>query len=264
MAESIVILSAARTPLGGFQGAFAPLTAPQLGATALAAAVARAGVAPDAVDEALIGCVLPAGVGQAPARQAALLAGLPASTACTTVSKVCGSGLKALTLAHDMLVAGSASVIAAGGMESMTNAPYLAPKARGGLRLGHGTLLDHMFFDGLEDRYSPEAQGRLMGTFAEDCARHYSFTREAQDAFATASTSRALAAQQAGHFAWELAPVAAPGRGGEVRLEHDEQPPKLQIANIPTLRPAFARDGTVTAANSSSISDGAAALVVAS
>ena len=264
MTDAIVILSGARTPLGGFQGALGTLTAPSLGATAIAAALERAAVAPNQVQEALMGCVLPAGVGQAPARQAALLAGLPFSTACTTVSKVCGSGLKALTLAHDTIVAGGASVIVAGGMESMTNAPYLAPKARGGLRLGHATLLDHMFFDGLEDRYGAETQGRLMGTFAEDCARHFKFSREAQDAFATASTQRAVAAQQAGHDTWEIAPVTVPGRNGDVVVAHDEQPPKLQIAAIPTLKPAFAKDGTVTAANSSSISDGAAALVLTS
>ena len=262
MSESIVILAAVRTPLGGFQGVFASQSAPQLGAVAIAAAVERAGVDPSVVNEALMGCVLPAGIGQAPARQAALLGGLPLSTACTSISKVCGSGMRALTLSHDLLMAGSAEVVVAGGMESMTNAPYLVPKARSGLRLGHGALVDHMFFDGLEDRYAPETLGRLMGTFAEDCAQHFQFSREAQDAFATASTTRAVQAQQEGRLAWEMAPVTVKGRGGDVVISHDEQPPKLNIAGIPTLKPAFAKNGTVTAANSSSISDGAAALVV--
>lgn len=262
MIDSIVILSAVRTPLGGFQGVFANQSAPQLGGVAIAAAVERAGVDPSLVDEALMGCVLPAGIGQAPARQAALLGGLPLSTACTSISKVCGSGMRALTLSHDLILAGSAEVVVAGGMESMTNAPYLVPKARSGLRLGHGALIDHMFFDGLEDRYSPETQGRLMGTFAEDCAQHFQFSREAQDAFATASTTRAVQAQLEGRLTWEIAPVTVKGRSGDAIISHDEQPPKLNIEGISALKPAFAKNGTVTAANSSSISDGAAALVV--
>ena len=222
----------------------------------------RAGLAPDAVDEVFMGCVLPAGLGQAPARQASLGAGLPLSAGCTTVNKVCGSGMKATMLAHDLLRAGSADVIAAGGMESMSNAPYLLPKARGGQRLGHGQMLDHMFLDGLEDSYEPATRGRLMGSFAEDCARHFDFSRADQDAYAIASTTRAQAAIREGRFDWEVAAVAVPGRGGERQVLQDEQPLKAQLDKIPGLKPAFAKDGTVTAANSSSISDGAAALVL--
>ncbi len=262
MSDPIVIVAAARTPLGAFQGELSGLTGPQLGAVAIRAAVDRSGVAPENIDEVLMGCVLPAGVGQAPARQAALGAGLPLSAGCTTVSKVCGSGMKAVMLAHDLLCAGSADVMVAGGMESMSNAPYLLSKARSGYRLGHGQVLDHMFLDGLEDAYSKENRGRLMGTFAEDCAGQYSFSREAQDAFAVASTTRAQAAIKDGAFAWEVAPVTVSGRKGDVVIEHDEQPPKANLDKIASLKPAFRKDGTVTPANSSSISDGAAALVL--
>lgn len=262
MNDPVVIVSAARTPMGGFQGELAALTAPQLGAEAIRAALARAGLNPEHVQEVIMGCVLPAGLGQAPARQAALGAGLPLSAGCTTVNKVCGSGMKATMLAHDLLLAGSNEVMVAGGMESMSNAPYLLPKARGGYRLGHGQALDHMFFDGLEDRYSEQNKGRLMGTFAEDCAAHYRFSREAQDEFAVASTTRAQKAIREGLFKWEVAPVTVAGRKGDVVVENDEQPLKAQPEKIPTLKPAFSKTGTVTAANSSSISDGAAALVL--
>ena len=261
-ADPIVIVSAARTPLGGFQGSLASLTAPQLGAQAIAAALARSGLPAEAIDEVLMGCVLPAGLGQAPARQASLGAGLPLSTGCTTISKVCGSGMKAIMLGHDLLLAGSAQAVVVGGMESMSNAPYLLPKARSGQRLGHGQMIDHMFFDGLEDHYSAATRGRLMGTFAEDCARHYGFTREAQDAYAVTSTTRAQGAIRDGHFGWETTPVTVAGRQGDTVVQQDEQPPKAQIEKISQLKPAFAKDGTVTAANSSSISDGAAALVL--
>lgn len=262
MSDPIVIVSAARTPLGGFQGALSGLTGPQLGAVAIKAALERAAVPPQAVEEVIMGCVLPAGLGQAPARQAALGAGLPLSAGCTTINKVCGSGMKATMLAHDLLVAGTNTVMVAGGMESMSNAPYLLPKARGGYRLGHGQLLDHMFLDGLEDSYSAEYRGRLMGTFAEDCADHFGFSRQAQDAFAVASTTRAQAAIASGGFDWEVAPVTVAGRKGDARVEHDEQPPRAQVDKIGGLKPAFRKDGAVTAANSSSISDGAAALVL--
>ncbi|WP_323001447.1 acetyl-CoA C-acetyltransferase [Denitromonas sp.] len=262
MNDPVVIVSAARTPMGGFQGELSSLSAPQLGAAAIAAAVERAGLKPEQVEEVILGCVLPAGLGQAPARQAALGAGLPLSTGCATVSKVCGSGMKATMLAHDMLLAGSNQVIVAGGMESMSNAPYLLPKARGGYRLGHGQMIDHMFFDGLEDRYSKETNGRLMGTFAEDCAGHYSFSRQAQDEFAITSTTRAQDAINGTGFDWEVTPVTVSGRGGEVVVDKDEQPLKAKLDKIGTLKPAFAKDGTVTAANSSSISDGAAALTL--
>ncbi len=259
MSDPIVIVSAVRTPLGGFQGDFSSLTAPQLGAVAIKAAVERAGIQPTQVEEVVFGNVLQAGVGQAPARQAALGAGLPLSAGCTTVHKVCGSALKAVMLAHDSILAGAYEIGVAGGMESMTNAPYLLPKARGGYRLGHGQMLDHMFFDGLEDAYQ---KGRLMGTFAEECAESYGFTRQDQDAFAVASTTRAQQAIVDGSFAWEIAPVTVAGRKGEVVISGDEQPPKAQIEKIAGLKPAFKKDGTVTAANSSSISDGAAALVL--
>jgi acetyl-CoA C-acetyltransferase len=257
--DPIVIVGAARTPMAGFQGDFASLTASELGAVAIRAAVERAGLQPADVQEVIMGNVLPAGQGQAPARQAALKAGLPMSTGCTTVNKMCGSAMKAAMLAHDLLVAGSNDVIVAGGMESMTNAPYLMPKARGGYRMGHQTVQDHMFLDGLEDAYD---KGRLMGTFAEDCAGTYHFTREAQDAFALASLERALAANNDGTFAWEIAPVTVSGRKGDTIIDHDEQPAKASPDKIPQLKPAFRKDGTVTAANSSSISDGAAALVL--
>ncbi|SMG00280.1 acetyl-CoA C-acetyltransferase [Burkholderia singularis] len=257
--DPIVIASAARTPIGGFQGDFAALTAPQLGAAAIAAALERAGLKPEQIDEAVMGCVLPAGQGQAPARQAAIGAGLPLSAGCTTVNKMCGSGMRAAMFAHDMLVAGSSDVIVAGGMESMTNAPYLLPKARGGMRMGHGQVLDHMFLDGLEDAYD---KGRLMGTFAEECATQYTFSRDAQDAFAIESLTRAKRANEDGSFAWEIAPVSVAGKKGEIIVTRDEQPFKANLDKIPTLKPAFSKTGTVTAANASSISDGAAALVM--
>jgi len=259
MSDPIVIVSAARTPMGGFQGDFASLTCAQLGSVAIRAAVERAGLKPEQVDEVIMGCVLPAGQGQAPARQASLGAGLPLEAGCTTVNKMCGSGMRAAMYAHDMLLAGSVDVMVAGGMESMTNAPYLLPKARGGFRLGHGEVKDHMFLDGLEDAYD---KGRLMGTFAEDCAGSYKFTREAQDQFAIASTTRSKQANSDGSFAWEIAPVTVSGRKGDVVIDKDEQPFKAQLDKIPGLKPAFRKDGTVTAANSSSISDGAAALVM--
>ena len=257
--DPVVIVDGARTPMGGFQGALADVTAPELGARSVAAALERAGVAPDDVDEVYMGCVLPAGLGQAPARQAALGAGVPESAGCTTVNKMCGSGMKAAMLAHDGLLAGSSAVTVAGGLESMTNTPYVLPKVRAGLRMGHGEVKDHMFLDGLEDAYEP---GRLMGSYAEETATHYQFTREAQDAFAVASLERAKRAIDAGVFATEIAPVTVKGRRGETVVEHDQQPHEANLERIPTLRPAFAKDGTVTAANSSSISDGAAALVM--
>lgn len=262
MHDHVVIVGAARTPIGSFQGQFAALPAPQLGAVAIEAAVRQAGVRPEAVEELLMGCVLPAGVGQAPARQAAIRGGLPLSTTCTTISKVCGSGMKAIMLAHDLIKADSQQLIVAGGMESMTNAPYLLPRARGGYRLGHGTVTDHMFFDGLEDRYAETTNGRLMGTFAEDCAREFSFLREDQDAYARTSTLRAQEAASAGHFDWEIAPVALSRKGGETLIAKDEGPGLVRLDKIPTLKPAFSKDGTVTAANSSSISDGAAAVLL--
>jgi acetyl-CoA C-acetyltransferase len=257
--DPIVIVAAARTPMGGFQGDFNSLTAPQLGAVAIKAAVERAGIKPEQVEEVVFGNVLQAGVGQAPARQAAIGAGLPLAAGCTTVHKVCGSALKSVMLMHDSLLAGSYEIGVAGGMESMSNAPYLLPKARGGMRLGHGQVLDHMFFDGLEDAYE---KGRLMGTFAEVCAEKYGFTRADQDDFAVRSTTRAQAAIRDGSFAWEIAPVTVAGKKGDVVVDKDEQPPKAQIDKIPNLKPAFKKDGTVTAANSSSISDGAAAVVL--
>ena len=258
--DAVVIVSAARTPIAGFQGDFASLTSPQLGAAAIAATLERAGLAPDQIDEVLMGCVLPAGLGQAPARQAALGAGLPLSTGCTTVNKMCGSGMRTAMFAHDMLAAGTVDMIVAGGMESMTNAPFLLPKARGGMRMGHGQVIDHMFYDGLEDAYE---KGRLMGTFAEECAASFGFTREAQDAFAIESLVRAKRANEDGSFAWEIAPVKVAGRKGDaVEIARDEQPFKANLEKIPTLKPAFSKTGTVTAANSSSISDGAAALLM--
>jgi acetyl-CoA C-acetyltransferase len=257
--SDIVILSAARTPMGGFQGELSALSAPQLGASAIAAAVSRAGIKPEDVGETLMGNVLSAGIGQAPARQASRFAGLPDSVPCTTISKVCGSGMKAIMIAADELALGRGDgFIVAGGMESMTNAPYLLPKARGGYRLGHGEVKDHMFLDGLEDAY----EHRLMGTYAEDAARHYQFTREAQDAFATESLARAKRASTDGSFTDEIVAVKVAGRKGDVEVGIDEQPGKADPAKIPTLKPAFAKDGTVTAANSSSISDGAAAMVL--
>ena len=259
MQDPVVIVGAARTPIGALQGAFADLPAPELGAAAIRAAVARAGVAPEAVEEVLFGCVLPAGQGQAPARQAALKAGLPLAAGATTVNKMCGSGMKAAMLAHDSLSLGHAAVAVAGGMESMTNAPYLLDRARAGYRMGHGQVRDHMFLDGLEDAYD---RGRLMGTFAEDCAQAYQFTRAAQDAYALASLDRAKAAQAEGRFAREIVPVPVKAGKAERAVAEDEQPGNARPDKIPTLRPAFREGGTVTAANASSISDGAAALVL--
>ena len=259
--DPVVIVGAARTPMGGFQGDFAALSASDLGAVAIRAAIARAGIAGEDVQEVIMGNVLPAGQGQAPARQASLKAGVPLAVGCTTVNKMCGSAMKAAMLAHDLIVAGSGEIVVAGGMESMSNAPYLMPKARSGYRMGHQTVYDHMFLDGLEDAYD---KGRLMGTFAEDCASTFAFTREAQDAFALASLSRALAANNDGTFAWETAPVTVAGKKGDVIVDKDEQPAKAMPDKIPLLKPAFRKDGTVTAANSSSISDGAAAFVLMS
>jgi len=257
--DPIVIVAAARTPMGAFQGELKGFAAPELGAAAIRAAVERAKVRPEDVQEVIMGCVLPAGQGQAPARQASLGAGLPLAAGCTTVNKMCGSGMKAAMIAHDVLFSGNAEIVVAGGMESMTNAPYLLPKARAGLRMGHGQVLDHMFYDGLEDAYD---KGRLMGSFAEDCAQKYSFTREAQDQFAITSLTRAQKANRDGSFAWELTPLALK-MGKEAKfVENDEQPFKANLEKIPTLKPAFRKDGTITAANSSSISDGAAALVM--
>ncbi|MCP9630116.1 acetyl-CoA C-acetyltransferase [Rhodopseudomonas palustris] len=257
--DPIVIVGSARTPMGGFQGELKDATAPQLGSAAISAAVERAGLKPDAIDEVVFGCVLPAGQGQAPARQASLGAGLPLSAGCTTINKMCGSGMKATMLAHDLLIAGSATVAVAGGMESMTNAPYLLDRARGGYRMGHGRVIDHMFLDGLEDAYD---KGRLMGTFAEDCAQAYQFTREAQDNFAITSLTRAQTAIKDGSFAREITPVRLKSGKSDVTVTTDEQPLKAKLDKIPTLKPAFRDGGTVTAANASSISDGAAALVL--
>ncbi len=257
--DPIVIVSAVRTPMGGLQGDLASRTAPQLGAVAIAAAVERAGIASTEVEQVLFGCVLPAGLGQAPARQAALGAGLAQHTTCTTLNKMCGSGMQAVIMAHDLLLAGSAEVVVAGGMESMSNAPYVLDKARNGYRMGHGKLLDHMFLDGLEDAYD---KGRLMGTFAEDCAQTHGFSRQAQDDFAIASLTRAQQAMSEGRFTAEIVPVEVT-EGKQTRLvSEDEQPPKARLEKIPQLRPAFRADGTVTAANASSISDGAAAVVL--
>jgi len=257
--DPIVIVGAARTPMGGFLGDFKDVPAPALGANAISAAVGRAGVTPEAVDEVFIGCVLPAGQGQAPARQASLGAGLPLAAGCTTVNKMCGSGMKAAMLATDLLRAGSADVVVAGGMESMSNAPYLLDRARAGYRMGHGRTIDHMFLDGLEDAYD---KGRLMGTFAEDCAQSYQFTREAQDAYALSSLERANRAIREGAFEWEIASVPVKAGKSEKVVTIDEQPPKGRPDKIPSLKPAFREGGTVTAANSSSISDGAAALIM--
>jgi acetyl-CoA C-acetyltransferase len=257
--DPIVIVSAARTPMGAFQGELKGFSAPELGAAAIRAAVERAKLKPEDVQEVLMGCVLSAGQGQAPARQASLGAGLPLSAGCTTVNKMCGSGMKAAMMANDILAGGSMDIVVAGGMESMTNAPYLLPKARAGMRMGHGQVLDHMFYDGLEDAYD---KGRLMGTFAEDCAQKYQFKREEQDAFAIASLTRAQKANRDGGFAWEMTPLAIKMGKEEKFVENDEQPFKANLDKIPSLKPAFRKDGTVTAANSSSISDGAAALVM--
>ena len=260
MSESIVILGAARTPMGGFQGDFASLAAHDLGGAAIRAAVERAGVAADKIDEVLFGNCLMAGQGQAPARQAGFKGGLPASTGAVTLSKMCGSGMEATLLAHDQLVAGSRDLMVAGGMESMTNAPHLLPKGRSGIRIGHDRIYDHMMLDGLEDAYEP---GRAMGTFGEQCADKYQFTREAQDAFAIASVQRAKAATDSGAFKAEITPVTVKTRSGEVVVAIDEGPGKVKIDKISSLKPAFKKDGTITAASSSSINDGAAALVLA-
>ncbi|PYY78577.1 acetyl-CoA C-acetyltransferase [Pseudomonas sp. TKO26] len=257
--DPIVIVSAVRTPMGGFQGELKGLSAPQLGSEAIRAAVQRAGIGADAVEEVLFGCVLSAGLGQAPARQAALGAGLDKGTRCTTLNKMCGSGMEATILAHDRLLAGSAEVVIAGGMESMSNAPYLLDRARSGYRMGHGKVLDHMFFDGLEDAYD---KGRLMGTFAEDCAEANGFTRQAQDDFAVASLTRAQQAIKDGLFKDEIVPLQVTVGKESKLISDDEQPPKAKLDKIATLKPAFRDGGTVTAANSSSISDGAAALVL--
>ena len=257
--DPIVITGAARTPMGGFQGALAPLTAAALGASAIDAAMERAGITPETVDEVLMGCVLPAGQGQAPARQAALGAGLPLATGATTINKMCGSGMKAAMLAHDLITAGSGQLMVAGGLESMSNAPYLLTKARGGYRLGNGQLLDHMFIDGLEDAYD---HSKLMGHFAEDCAERYNFSREDQDDFAIESLTRAKEAIENGAFGDEITPVTVPGRKQDLTVDTDEQPLSANVEKIPHLKPAFRKNGTVTPANSSSISDGAAALVL--
>jgi acetyl-CoA C-acetyltransferase len=259
MSEPIAIVGAARTPMGGFQGELSGASAAELGGIAIRAALERAGIAPDEISEVLMGNVLMAGQGQAPARQAAFAAGLPKEVPCTTLNKMCGSGMKAAMVAHDQLLAGNGRIVVAGGMESMTNAPYLLPKMRAGARLGHAEVKDHMFLDGLEDAYD---KGRLMGTFAEDCAERYQFTREAQDEYAIASLEWALRAQQDGTFDAEVAPVTVETRAGPVTITTDEQPRKARPEKIPHLRPAFRKDGTVTPANSSSISDGAAALVL--
>ena len=259
MSDSIVIVSAARTPMGSFQSDFASLAAHDLGGVAIKAAVERAGIRPEQVDEVIFGNCLMAGQGQAPARQAGFKGGLPKSAGAVTMSKMCGSGMRAAMFAHDMLLAGSAQVVVAGGMESMTNAPYLLQKARGGYRIGHDRIFDHMMLDGLEDAYEP---GRSMGTFGEDCAAKYSFTRAEQDAFATASVQRAKAATETGAFAAEIAPVTVKGRGGDTVISVDEGPGKIKLDKIPALKPAFKKDGTITAASSSSINDGAAALVM--
>ena len=257
--DPVVIAGLSRTPMGAFQGELKEFTAAELGAVAIRAAVERSGVAPADIDEALMGCVLPAGQGQAPARQAALGAGLPLSTGCTTINKMCGSGMKAAMLANDLLLAGTNRVMVAGGMESMSNAPYLLPKARTGYRMGHQQVIDHMFLDGLEDAYE---KGRLMGSFAEVCADHFGFTRQEQDAFAVTSLQRAQQANRDGWFAWEIAPVTLRSGKGDRFVDQDESPFKANFDKIPQLKPAFRKDGTVTAANSSSISDGAAAMVL--
>jgi acetyl-CoA C-acetyltransferase len=255
--HNVVIVSARRTPIGAFQGVLSPVTAPQLGTAAARAAIESAGIQPGDVQETIFGCVLAAGLGQAPARQAALGAGVPAGVPATTINKMCGSGLKAVMLAADQIRTGDVEIVLAGGLESMTNAPYLLPKARGGYRMGHGEVLDHMFYDGLQSPFD----GQLMGTFAEATARKYSFTRQEQDTFAAESVRRALRAVEAGDFEAEITPVTVKGRKGETVVARDETPFTCDISKIPSLKPAFAKDGTVTAASSSSISDGAAALV---
>ena len=264
LSDPVMILGAARTPLGAFQGAFAGVPATELGSVAIRAALAQAGLDAAKVDEVLMGNVLSAGLGQAPARQAALGAGIPVAVPCTTVSKVCGSGMKAVMQAHDAIVAGSIGMAVAGGMESMTGAPYLLPNERGGARIGHSKVLDHMMLDGLEDAYdvAPDGTRRSMGTFGEDCAERYQFTRDDQDAYAIESVTRAQTAAESGAFDWEIAPVTVKTRKGEIEVAKDEGPQKIDPAKIPNLRPAFKKDGTITAASSSSINDGAAALVL--
>jgi acetyl-CoA C-acetyltransferase len=264
MADPIVIVSIARTPIGSMNGELSSLAGHQLGAHAIRAAVERAGLKPEQVQEVIMGCVLPAGQGQAPARQASIGAGLPVSAGATTINKVCGSGMKAAMFAHDLLTVGSQDIVVAGGMESMSNAPYMMLKGRNGYRYGHGTLFDHMALDGLEDAFDklPNGGGKSMGNYGEDCAAKYQFTREAQDHFAITSTERAKAANTDGSFSFEIAPITVAGRKGDVVIDKDESPFKAQLDKIPTLKPAFRKDGTVTAATSSSISDGAAALVM--
>ena len=259
MNDPVVIAGMARTPQGGLQGELSTVQAPALGAIAIKAALERAKIGPADVDETIMGCVLPAGLGQAPARQASIGAGIPVSTGCTTVNKMCGSAMKAVMLGFDAIRAGSAACVVAGGMESMSNAPYLALKARSGLRLGHGELVDHMFYDGLEDAYN---KGKLMGAFAEDCANKYNFSREEQDAYAIESLTRAEIAIKEGKFEEEIVPVVVKSRKGEITVDTDEQPGKADIEKIPALKPVFAKNGSVTAANSSSISDGAAAVIL--
>jgi acetyl-CoA C-acetyltransferase len=259
--KNVVIAGAARTPMGGFQGVFSGTNAATLGGAAIRAALENASASADQVEELLMGCVLPAGQGQAPARQAGFFAGLGVEVPATTLNKMCGSGMKAAMIAYDQVALGQTGIMVAGGMESMTNAPYLLPKMRSGARIGHGQVIDHMFLDGLEDAYD---KGRLMGTFAEDCAEAFQFTREAQDTYALASLSRALEAQKNGAFTGEIFPVAVSSRTGDAQIDEDEQPAKARPEKIPLLKPAFRKDGTVTPANSSSISDGAAALVIAS
>jgi acetyl-CoA C-acetyltransferase len=258
MHSDAVILSARRTPVGAFQGAFASVSAPQLGAAAIKAALADTAAAAAHIDEVIMGCVLSAGLGQAPARQAALGAGLPSGTPCTTLNKMCGSAMRAVMAGADQILAGSARVVVAGGLESMSNAPYLLPKARTGYRMGHQEVLDHMFFDGLQSPWD----GKLMGCFADATAAKYAFTREAQDAFAAESVRRSLAAINGGQFAAEIAPVTVKSRKGEAQVDRDETPFTLDVSKIPSLKPAFGKDGTVTAASSSGISDGAAALLL--
>lgn len=258
--SDIVIVSGARTPMGGFQGSLSSLSATDLGATAIGAAVARAGIDAGDVQEVIMGCVLPAGLKQGPARQASLAAGLPSATGCTTINKLCGSGMKAVMLAHDLIKAGSAEVVIAGGMESMSNAPYLLPKARGGLRMGHGEVKDHMFFDGLEDART----GRLMGSFAQETADRYGITREAMDAYAIESLRRAQQAMQSGALVDEIVSVSVATRKGDIEVNEDEQPLNARIDRIAGLKPAFSKDGSITAANASSISDGASALLLMS
>ncbi len=264
MNDPIVIVGAARTPMGAFQGDFSSLSASDLGAVAIKAAVERAGLAPEQVQDVLFGNCLMAGQGQAPARQAAIKAGIPVSAGAVTMSKMCGSAMQAVMFAFDSIVAGTNEVVVAGGMESMTNAPYLIPKARGGYRIGHAMMYDHMMLDGLEDAYTRDEKGggRSMGTFGEECAAKYEFSRQAQDAFAIESVKRAQAASADGSFTWEIAPVTVSGRSGDVVIDKDEGPQKAKLDKIPSLKPAFKKDGTITAASSSSINDGAAALVM--